>query len=304
MSRPKILITGASGMIGTSLTERLPGEGFEVMALARKSGDAAPTAGAWWDPPNGAVHLDGALPLRSVIHLAGAGIADRNWTKERKRILRESRVEATHALATALAALPESQRPESLIMASGIGIYGNRGEELLREESSVGTGFVAELARDWEAAAEPARAAGIRVVILRLGMVLSAGGGALAKMLTPFRLGLGGPIGNGRQYVSWITLPDAVSLFRWMIDRPDLRGAFNAVASTTSQRTFARELGKALRRPAVLPLPSPAVKLIFGEMGEELLLGGQRVEPARLLSLKFPFRHPQLAEALPAVGIA
>ncbi|MGA1201352.1 MAG: TIGR01777 family oxidoreductase [Planctomycetota bacterium] len=298
--KPNILITGSSGLLGRALAARLPGDGFAVHPLSRTRSDQS----CWWDPPHGEVHLGSSLPLRSVLHLAGAGIADRPWTKERKRVLRESRVDATRTLCEALARLPEGQRPESLIMASGIGIYGDRGDEILREESAPGRGTLAELAVDWEAAADPAREAGIRVVVLRLGMILSREGGALGKMLTPFRLGLGGPIGSGRQFVSWIALPDAVSLFRAMIDRPDIRGPLNAVApGCVSQRTFANALGKALGRPSFLPLPSLAVRAMFGEMGQELLLAGQRVEPARLLSLKHPFRYPHLEDALPAIGV-
>ena len=256
------------------------------------------------DPPAGKVVLDPALPLRSVIHLAGAGIADKLWTKERKGVLRESRVDATRTLALALAALPPKDRPESMVMASGIGIYGSRGDELLTEESSDGDGFLATLARDWEDAAEPARAAGIRVVAVRLGMVLSPSGGALKKMLTPFRLGLGGRIGNGLQNVSWIALPDAVGVFLTMIGREDVQGPVNGVApGCLIQRAFARELGQALRRPTVLPVPALAVKLLFGEMGKELLLSGQRVEPTRLFAIRYPFRYPHLEGALPAIGV-
>ena len=288
MKRPPahVLVTGASGLLGTALMERLPGEGYRPFRLERKKGDAKPE-GASWDPPAGKIVLDPALPLRSVIHLAGAGIADKLWTEKRKKLLRESRVDATHGLATALAALPPESRPESLIMASGIGIYGDRGKEVLTEESSDGTGFLAELARDWEDAADPAREAGIRVVSVRLGMVLSPAGGALAKMLTPFRLGLGGRIGSGLQGVSWIALPDAVGIFLMLVGREDVSGPINGVSTGfTTQRAFADCLGRAVRRPTVLPLPSFAVKAMFGEMGREILLAGQRVEPTRLLALK------------------
>jgi len=189
-------------------------------------------------------------------------------------------------------------------MTSGIGFYGDRGDELLTEESSLGRGFIAELARDWENAAEPARAAGIRVVVLRLGMVLSPAGGALRKMLPFFRFGIGGPIGSGRQYVSWITLPDAVSAFLFVLGQREVAGALNAVApGAVPQRVFARELGRALRRPAFLPAPALGLRLAFGEMARELLLSGQRAEPTRLYALRFPFRHPELRTALPAIGV-
>jgi len=301
---PAVLVTGASGLIGAALRARLPAEGYRAIPLARRAEGAPAPSGPWWSPPAGGIDIAAVGPLRAVIHLAGAGIAERSWSSARKRVLRESRVDATRLLAGALAALPPDDRPECLLMTSGIGFYGDCGDELLTEESPLGRGFLAELARDWEAAAEPARAAGIRVVALRLGMVLSPAGGALAKMLPIFRLGLGGPLGSGRQYVSWITLPDAVSALLFLLGREDVSGAVNAVApGAVPQRVFARELGRALRRPAFLPAPAPALRLGFGEMASELLLAGQRVEPRRLLALRFPFRHPELRTALPAIGV-
>ena len=301
--RPNVLITGASGLIGSALGEFLPQEGYLPIPLARKKGDTAPD-GAWWDPPSGDVKLDAALPLRSVIHLAGAGIADGLWTKARKKILWESRVDATRGLAEALAALPEESRPASMICASGIGYYGHRGQEVLNEDSSKGEGYLADLAAAWEEAAEPARAAGIRVVSLRFGLVLSADGGPLKAMLRPFRLGLGGPLGNGRQMVSWITLHDALRVILTLIEREDVSGVVNGVApGAVTQGEFAKALGKELGRPAFLPAPGFALKLILGEMAQELLLGGQRVEPTRLYAIRFPFRYPDLASAFPALEL-
>ncbi len=301
---PAVLVTGASGLIGTALLERLPGEGYRAIPLSRTSIEHPVPEGPWWAPPSGPVELAPAGPLRAVIHLAGAGIADRLWTRGRKKLLRESRVESTRRLADALAALSPELRPEALIMASGVGIYGDRGDELLTEESTHGSGFLAGLAHDWEAAADPAREAGIRVVQLRLGMVLTPSGGALRGLLPIFRLGGGGPVGNGRQYVSWITLPDAVGVILALLGREEVSGPLNLVApGSLPQRAFARELGRALRRPSILPAPAFIIRLVLGDLGEELLLAGQRVEPSRLLALRYPFRHPELRTALPSIGV-
>jgi len=298
-----ILVTGSSGLVGTALAPRLAEAGYELIPLLRNGKSDRSAKAPTWSPPDGAVDLGPAGKLRSVIHLAGAGIGDQRWSKERKKVLRESRVEATHSLATALAELPPSHRPESLIAASGMGIYGDRGDEVLREESETGTGFLADLARDWENAAEPARRAGIRVVHLRIGIVISASGGPLEKMLLPFRWGLGGPLGNGRQFVSWITLYDLVSVILTMIGREDVEGPINTIApGTVIQREFARQLGRAIHRPALLPAPAFALRLALGEMST-LLLESQRGEPTRLFDLQFPFRYPDLATALPALRL-
>ena len=191
-----------------------------------------------------------------------------------------------------------------MICASGIGYYGNRGRELLNEESSKGEGYLSDLAAAWEEAAEPAREAGIRVIFLRFGLVLSADGGPLKAMLRPFRLGLGGPLGNGRQMVSWITLHDALRVIAMLIEREDVSGVVNGVApGSVTQGEFAKALGKELGRPAFLPAPRLALKLILGEMAEELLLSGQRVEPTRLYALRFPFRYPDLSSAMPSLKL-
>jgi uncharacterized protein (TIGR01777 family) len=304
MAAPAVLLTGASGMIGRAVAERFPDEGYRVVPLSRRRPGEPPPDGAWWDPPAGEVALAPAGPLRAVVHLAGAGVANRPWTRARRLVLRSSRVDATRRLCEALAELPGESRPAALIHASGIGYYGDRGDELLTEASSLGSGFLAELARDWEAAAEPARAAGIRVVALRFGMVLSPSGGPLGAMLPIFRFGLGGRLGGGRQYVSWITLPDAVTAIAALIGREDIAGPVNGVApGALPQRAFARELGRALRRPAILPAPAFALRLALGSLASELLLAGQRVEPTRLLACQFPFRHPELRTALPAIGV-
>ena len=300
---PRILVTGSSGLVGSALARRLDQTEYEFIPLLRKGNHDRSAETPTWAPPDGPVDLSPAGKLHSVIHLAGAGIGDRRWSKERKRVLRESRVEATHSLATALAELSPAQRPESLIAASGMGIYGDRGDEVLREESGTGTGFLAELARDWENAAEPARLAGIRVVHLRIGIALSASGGPLEKMLLPFRWGLGGPLGSGRQFVSWITLYDLISVILTMIGREDVEGPINTIApGAVIQREFARQLGRALHRPALLPAPAFALRLVLGEMST-LLLESQRGEPTRLFDLHFPFRYPDLATALPALGL-
>ncbi|MGA0370021.1 MAG: TIGR01777 family oxidoreductase, partial [Kiritimatiellia bacterium] len=233
----------------------------------------------------------------AVIHLAGEPIAARRWSEAQKKKISDSRVCGTRALAEALAGLTE--KPECLVCASAIGFYGNRGEEVLRESSASGEGFLAEVVRDWEAAADPAREAGIRVVHLRIGIVLSPQGGALAKMLPPFRWGLGGPLGNGRMWMSWIHLEDAARAFVTALQSPALQGAFNLCAPNPVRNAeFTRSLASALHRPAFLPAPAPLLRLALGEMAEALLLGSTRCVPAGLVNQGFEFEYPELQGAL------
>jgi uncharacterized protein (TIGR01777 family) len=230
------------------------------------------------------------------VHLAGENIAER-WTPAKKVQIRDSRVKGTELLSKTLAGL--SSPPAVLVSASAVGYYGDRGEEPLTDDSAPGRGFLAEVCQAWEAATEPARERGIRVVRLRLGVVLSAAGGALAKMLPPFRLGLGGRLGSGRQYVSWIALGDVVGSIQHAIVTGGLQGATNAVAPrAVTNQEFTKTLGKVLARPTAIPLPAFAARLMFGEMADELLLASARVQPAKLLASGYQFRHPELEAAL------
>ena len=285
-----ILVTGSTGFIGAALVSRLAEGGHRLIRLRRgaRSGDVGPT----WNPDTGQVHLDDGLQLDAVIHLAGESIAQR-WTPAAKTRIRSSRVEATRLLSEALARLP--QPPRVLICASATGFYGERGEEILDEKSAPGTGFLPEVCEAWEAAADAAQQRGIRVVHLRLGIVLAQQGGALAKMLTAFRLGLGGRLGTGRQYWSWIALEDLLRVVEMALHEDRLRGAVNAVSpGPVTNLDFTRALARALHRPAILPMPAFAVKLLFGEMGCAALLASTRVRPLRLLETGFEFRFPQL----------
>jgi hypothetical protein len=235
-----------------------------------------------------------------VVHLAGENIAAGRWTPARKEAIRRSRVDGTRLLAGALARL--DRKPRVLVSASAVGFYGDRGDEPLTEASAPGSGFLAEVCLAWEAATAPARDAGVRVVTPRLGMVLARDGGALAKMLPPFRLGLGGVIGSGRQWVSWIALPDLVAALRHLLARDDLAGPINAVApEPITNREFTKTLGRVLRRPTLFPLPASLVRLLLGEMGEAALLGSTRALPAGLQASGFRFSTPELEGALKAV---
>ena len=288
-----ILVTGATGLLGTALGSRLREGGHRVIPLIRTaaSGDAGPT----WDPASGQVHLDPAVPLDAVVHLAGESIAQR-WTAGAKARIRASRVDATCLLSEALALVPH--RPQVLVCASATGFYGDRGDEVLDEHSAPGTGFLAEICQAWEAAAAPARDRGIRVVHLRLGIVLARQGGALARMLPAFRLGLGGRLGSGRQFWSWIVLEDVLRVMELALRDDRMSGAVNTVApGAATNAGFTAALSRALHRPAFLPVPAPVVRTVFGEMGRETLLASSRVRPARLLEAGFRFRFPDLDTA-------
>ena len=276
----KVAISGSHGLVGSALAASLTGAGDEVRRLPR------------------GVFEPGLLEgVDAVVHLAGAGIADKRWTEARRRLIRDSRVEGTGRLVQALLTL--SSRPAVLVSASAIGYYGARGAERIDESAPAGSGFLAEVCRAWEAAAEGAARAGIRTVTSRTGIVLSPRGGALKKMLPAFRLGLGGPIGSGEQGFSWVVLDDVVRAFEHAIRTPALSGPINVVApEPTRQRDFAWALGRALRRPAVVPLPSIVVRTLFGQLGEEALLSGVFVEPRALTESAFRFSYPSLDPAL------
>jgi len=291
-----ILITGASGLIGNALTKHFSESGHHVIPLVREH-SVNPFS---WQPDKGLINLDHSVNLDVVINLAGPGVADKRWSSTRKRQLLESRVNGTRLLSEALAR--REQKPQILISASAIGYYGPRDEEPVDESSESGSGFLAEIARQWEAATEAAENAGIRTVHSRFGIVLSEDGGALARMLLPFKLGLGGVIGTGKQMMSWISIHDLTRVFDFLIDRQEISGAVNIVApSPVSNREFTQVLGKVLGRPTFLPMPTLQARLLFGEMAEEILLTGARVLPTRLLNSGFKFAEPDLERALRAV---
>ncbi len=290
----KIAVTGSSGLIGRALVSALEEDAHETVRLVRRE---ATTAGeASWDPTSGIVDVAALAGVDAIIHLAGETIGQR-WTSSTKRAVRESRVDGTRSIAQAVAALDPTP---VLVCASAIGFYGDRGDEILTESSSLGTGFLADVVEAWEDAAQPARDAGARVVHLRQGIVLSRQGGALQRLLTPFKLGVGGRVGSGKQWWSWIGLEDVVAAYRFALEA-ELEGPVNVTSpNPATNAEFVKALGRALGRPAIFPLPSFAVSLAFGQMGREMLLGGQRVLPERLARAGFDFTQPTLDAALAA----
>ena len=290
-----VLISGSSGLVGSALLPVLTREGHAAIRLVRVPPRPGQSA-VYWNPAAGELDSVGLEGTDAVIHLAGESLLGR-WSAEKKTRIRESRVRGTRILCEALARLVHP--PQVLLSASAIGYYGDRGEEILQEDSPPGTSFLASVCREWEAAAAPAVQQGIRVVQLRSGIVLSPAGGALAKMLTPFRMGLGGIVGSGRQYMSWIALDDLIEVILHALRRDTLRGPVNAVSPTpVTNQEFTRTLGRVLSRPTILPMPAFAARLAFGEMAEELLLASTRVEPARLQASGYRFHYPELEGAL------
>jgi uncharacterized protein len=302
----RVLITGASGPIGVALRSSLKAAGAHIVRLvhAASAGEGSADKSADgssdeeripWNPLQ-PIPPEAVSGFDAVIHLAGESIAGR-WTAEKKEKIRGSRVLGTRHLAEALARA--EKKPQVFISSSAIGYYGNRGDEVLRERSAPGSGFLADVCRAWEAATEPAAAAGIRTAQIRTGVVLSMTGGALAKMLTPFKLGLGGRISDGRQWMSWIDVQDMVGAIHHILKTDLLAGPVNLVApKPVINAEFTGTLSGVLRRPAIFPLPAFAVKLAFGEMGETVLLGSQRVEPAQLVASGYPFRFSELRGSL------
>jgi uncharacterized protein (TIGR01777 family) len=292
----RVVVSGSHGLIGSALVDALTAGGHSVTRLVR----GAPGEGeAAWDPRAGRVDGAALEGHDAVVHLAGAGIGAHRWTAAYKAEIRDSRVRATQVLVEALAGLDD--RPRVLASASAVGVYGDRGDEELTESSPPGTGFLAEVVREWEGAARRATEAGIRVAHLRSGVVLSPRGGALRQQLPLFRLGLGGRLGSGRQYLSWISLPDEVAAILYVLGSDDLEGPVNLTApAPVTNAEFTRTLGAALGRPALLVVPPAALWVRFGrEMTTEMLVAGQRVLPSRLQAGGFAFRHPELAAALP-----
>jgi hypothetical protein len=295
----KILVTGSSGLIGSALIRSLSGESHHVFRLVRRVSSAAENE-IFWNPVLGTLNPDTLEGFDAVVHLAGEPIAGARWNSETRLRITKSRVQGTRLLVEAL--LDLSQPPRVLVSASAIGYYGNRGEEILTEQSAPGDGFLPDVCRKWEEAAHAASSKGIRVVNPRIGVVLSRRGGALAKMLLPFKLGLGGKIGSGSQYMSWITLEDLVGSIQHMILTPELSGPVNAVSpQPVANLEFTRALGRVLRRPTLLPAPAFALRIVLGEMADELLLSSTRVVPERLLAAGYAFHHPDLEPALRSV---
>jgi uncharacterized protein (TIGR01777 family) len=294
-----VAVSGASGLVGGALVPALAAAGHRVVRLVRPGSPPAAAETVRWDPAAGTIDAAALEGVYALVHLAGESVAAGRWTPERKRRIHQSRERPTRLLAEACARL--ARPPRVLLAASATGYYGDRGDETLTEASASGAGFLAEVCRAWEAATEPAARAGIRVVNLRIGIALSRQGGALAKLLPPFRLGVGGPVGSGRQWMSWIALDDLISAILHALATDSLAGPVNAVAPhPVTNREFGRTLGRVLRRPAVLPLPAFAARLMLGEMADELLLASQRIRPMRLEATGFAFRYPTLEGALRA----
>ncbi len=291
----RILVSGASGLIGKAVTAMLARRGDRVIRVVRRppvGPDEIP-----WDLKRGSFDTKGAEGTDAVVHLAGESVGSGRWTPERKAEIRSSRVDGTRLLAEGLSRLEAP--PRVLVAASAVGFYGAGGDREKTEKSPPGRGFLSEVCQAWEAAAEPAAARGIRVVQLRLGLVLSATGGALAQMLTPFRLGLGGRLGDGRQWTPWATIDDVVRIVEAGLDDHRLSGPVNAVSpEPVTNADFTRALARVLRRPALLPVPSFVLRLAFGEMVDELLLSGSRVVPEVLEETGFRFAYPELEGAL------
>ena len=287
----RIAITGATGLVGSALVPRLQAAGHRVDRLVRKE-PAPGSTDIRWDPANGRLDAEALEGVDVVIHLAGENVGEGRWTEERKKQLLESRTQGTTLLATTLAGL--RRKPEVLISASAVGWYGDRGEQELDEQSGPGGGFLAEVCRAWEAGAKPAEQAGIRLVHPRIGVVLSTQGGALAQLLTPARMGVAGPVGSGRQYFPWLSMGDLLAALDFLMGSGH-KGVYNVCGpKPVTNRELMQALGRVLHRPAILPLPAFAVRTLFGEMGQEILLGGQKVLPKRLLSEGFVFGDTDL----------
>jgi len=299
----KILVTGSSGLVGTALVRSLAKDGHTVCRLVRPQsaakGESKDGFDVAWNPATG--ELGGAaVGADAVVNLAGASIADGRWSAERKAQLHASRIDTTRALVHALAKM--NARPRVLVSASATGIYGNRGDEILTEESQPGSDFLANLGKDWEAEAVKAEAIGIRVVCARFGIVLSKDGGALPPMLLPFKLFAGGKLGSGKQWMSWITLEDAIEILRFALEKGDVRGPINVISpQPVPNADFTKILASTIHRPALLPAPAFALRLVLGEMADALLLSSQRVLPQKLQQLGYVFHHPDLAAALRSV---
>jgi uncharacterized protein (TIGR01777 family) len=293
----KILISGSTGLVGTALAPALTAKGHEVFKLVRRAPSTA--SEIRWDSEAGfssedAARLEG---FDAVVHLAGDNVASENWSDDKKRRIRESRTVGTKVLIDALKKC--TRPPKAFISASATGFYGNRGAEELTEDSDAGEGFLPDVCKDWESEIRKASDFGARVVMLRIGIVLSKDGGALEKMLTPFKFGVGGVVGSGDQYMSWIALDDLVRAVVFAVENENLRGPVNATApEPVTNEEFTKALGEALNRPTIIPVPEFAIKMLYGEMGEALVLGGNRVLPKRLEAAGFTFENTEIRKTL------
>ncbi|HSF17205.1 MAG TPA: TIGR01777 family oxidoreductase [Vicinamibacteria bacterium] len=290
----RVAISGITGLVGNALRESLGAEGVELVALTRRK-SLPPLPTVTWDVEKGRFDAGSLEGVDAVVHLAGAPVAQR-WTSTTKHAIRDSRVKSTELIVEGLKSL--KRRPKVLVSASAVGYYGDGGEKELIETSPAGTGFLSDVCRAWEHAAMEAMGLGIRTVVIRTGIVLSTRGGALKKMLLPFRLGLGGPVGSGKQWMPWIHIDDTVGAIRFLFEKDELMGAVNLMAPNPARNeAFSRSLAGVLRRPAILPAPAFGLKLAFGEMSE-ILLEGQRAVPAKLQEAGYPFRFPELKAAI------
>jgi len=292
----KILVSGSSGLVGSALVPYLRADGHQVLRLVRRPLQKDDEE-IYWDPVAGTLEIDSLEGLDVVVSLAGENIGKGRWTEEKKRRILESRIKGTRLLSETLSRL--ASPPRVLVCASAIGYYGDTQGRSVSEEDGPGALFVSRVCRELEASVQDAAASGIRVVYLRIGVVLSTAGGALARMLIPFKLGMGGKLGSGKQYLSWVALEDLTGIIAHAIREEKIRGPANAVAPhPVTNLEFTKTLGKVLGRPTLCPMPTPAVRMLFGQMGEELLLAGSRVEPRRLGETGYTFRFPHLEQAL------
>ena len=292
----KILVTGATGLVGTPLVASLEAAGHEVLRAVRRE-VRDPAKEIYWNPSAGEIDIEKLHGIDAVVHLAGANIAGQRWTEAYKKVLVDSRVDGTSLISKTIASL--DPKPKVLACASATGYYGDRGDEVLDEKSSSTDAFLSKICEDWEASCQMARDAGIRVANMRLGVVLSPKGGALGKMLLPFKVGGGGILGTGSQYFSWISLDDAVAAIEFVVNNEEISGPVNLVApNPVTNYEYTKTLGKVLSRPTILPMPGFAAKLAFGEMAEALLLASTRVVPNVLSSAGFQFQYPALEPAL------
>ncbi len=291
----KITISGSSGFLGGALMNRLAAEGYKFSRLVRGAADGKITY--HWEPAAGKIDVSALKGSDAVVNLSGENLASGRWTFRKKKRIADSRVFSTGLLANTIAGLKDG--PKVMINASAVGYYGTGGEEWIDESTPAGDGFLAEVCKKWEAAAEPAREAGIRVVHLRFGVILGREGGALKKLLVPFRFGLGGKVGSGKQYMSWISIDDAVGIIGFAVQNAQLRGPVNAVApEPVTNKRFTEALARTLRRPARLPLPALPLKAVLGEMAEATLLSGARVRPQQLVEKGYQFQHSNIDAAL------
>ncbi len=291
----KVLITGASGLVGTELQKSFAKKGYEMLLASRK--EPTDEKHVQWGIEEGFSEPEKLEGIDAVVHLAGENVSGLRWTEEKKKAIRDSRVMGTRNVVDAISKL--KNKPKVFVASSAIGFYGTRGDEEVTESSAAGDNFLAEVSKAWEAESRRAEDAGIRTVLLRTGIVLSKNGGALATMLTPFKLGVGGVVGSGKQWMSWISMDDEIAVINYVIENENIRGAVNAVSpNPVTNHDFTKTLGEVLYRPTFLPLPEFAVSMVFGEMGDALLLASTKVLPKRLEDAGFEFKYPDLKPAI------